>query len=63
MEKFKAMKKKSEITEDDLKAEMTFSLQGGAKLTTTTYVDGVPTTKEGTLRHESRRLDHGSQRT
>lgn len=36
-------------TEDDLKAEMTFSLQGGAKLTTTTYVDGVPTTKEGTF--------------
>lgn len=37
------------ITEDDLKGEMTFSLQGNAKLSVTTYVGGVPVTKEGTF--------------
>lgn len=35
------------VTEDDLMASMTFSLQGSAGLTVTTYKDGVPTTQEG----------------
>ena len=37
------------ITDDDLAGSMTFSLQGGAKLSTTTVVNGVPTTVEGTF--------------
>ena len=35
------------VTEDDLMASMTFSLQGSAGLSVTTYKDGVATTKEG----------------
>ena len=35
------------ITDDDLMGEMTFSLDGGAKLSVTTYAGGVPVVKEG----------------
>ncbi len=35
------------VTEDDLMASMTFSLQGNAGLSVTTYKGGAPTTQEG----------------